>query len=69
MGLSENQNLNEVFALRKTLEQAVSPLTTLTDNLGVEHGLHRREVHCTSDKKPNADESKNIYQALQRIEK
>ena len=65
----KSTNLNEVFALRKTLEQAFSPLTILTDSLGVEHGLHRREVHCTSDKNPNADESKNIYHCGEKVAK
>ena len=37
----------EVFVLRKTSEQAVSPLTDFTDSLGVLHGLDRGEVHCT----------------------
>ena len=46
----------EFFALRNLLERALLPLTVLTDNLGVDQGLDRGEVRCTSDKHPNADE-------------
>ena len=43
--------------LRKTLEQAVQPLTRITDNLGVAHGLGRRGGQTASwDKHPHADE-------------
>ena len=58
----------EVFALRKAFERTVSPPALLTDNLGVVWGLDRGEAHCTSDKNSNADEWKNIYQALRQIE-
>ena len=57
----------EVLAWWK-LEQAVLPLTLLTDTLGVVQGLEREEAHCISDRNPNADELQKIFQAPRRIE-
>ena len=56
----QKQNQNYVFALRKTLEQAVVPPTDLTDNLGVVQGLDEEEVRCASDRDPHTDEWKKI---------
>ena len=58
---------DEVFAWWK-LEQAVLPLTILTDTLGAVQGLDRGEAHCTTDKNPNADEWQKTYLAPRRIE-
>ena len=58
----------EVFAMRKALGRAVSPLTILTSNFGVVQGLGRGDVHCTSDKNPNVD-AWTIYQTLSKSEK
>ena len=50
----EGNKTCEGFAVRYALERVVLPLTTLTDNLGVVHGLDREEVPCTSDKHRHA---------------
>ena len=52
----------------KNKQRAVLPLTILTDNLGVVQERDRGEVHCTSAENPDADEWKNVFQALRKMD-